>query len=240
MLSIKMIARTLPLICGVAGGVGAAWRLTGPATSELVDTIRAGRLTRPGWTLEHLVENLASALCLVAVLGLAGAVLLALAGTLAADRAPRLSAACARVSPPLCLRLVAACCGLGLVGPLAFGSPATAADVRSPSCQASCGDTTRGLGGLALPDLPDGTWQPAMPVDASDTPSGQGGSAPQIVVRPGDSLWRIAEAELPADASLAQVAALVQRLYALNHGAIGGDPDLIFPGTALRTPEGRP
>ncbi len=59
-----------------------------------------------------------------------------------------------------------------------------------------------------------------------------------MVVRNGDSLWRIAERRLPPTASSGEVAALTWRLYALNRPLIGDDPDLIYPGTTLSTPEG--
>lgn len=54
-------------------------------------------------------------------------------------------------------------------------------------------------------------------------------------VRPGDSLWSIAEAQLGPRATDAQVARTVDRLWALNGERVGtGDPDLVMPGTVLR------
>lgn len=54
-------------------------------------------------------------------------------------------------------------------------------------------------------------------------------------VHPGDCLWSIAAALLPAGADEAQVAAEVARLWHLNAGRIGtGDPNLILVGTVLR------
>ncbi len=51
----------------------------------------------------------------------------------------------------------------------------------------------------------------------------------------GDCLWHIAAGLLPGDASDAQVAAEVARLWSLNESAIGtGDPSLIYAGTTLR------
>ncbi|MEJ7628721.1 MAG: hypothetical protein WKF54_03945 [Nocardioidaceae bacterium] len=239
---VLVVLRSTALAAVVGSAVSAAWWLTGDATGELYRTVRSGRLTRPAWTLDHLVTDLASVLCLAAVLGLAAAVALAGAGTLAADRAPRLSAACVRLTPRLCLRLVATCCGLAMVGPLSFDSAATADQRYAPPCHAPCRTATPGLQGLALPDLPTGTWQHGIP-DAGPADGREGGGqvgAPglQIVVRAGDSLWWIAERELPVDASLALVAALTQRLYEINRRAIGDDPDLIFPGMTLRAPEG--
>jgi nucleoid-associated protein YgaU len=55
------------------------------------------------------------------------------------------------------------------------------------------------------------------------------------VVRPGESLWSIAEDLLGGDASPARVAREVNRLWELNAARIGtGDPDLVMAGTTLR------
>jgi len=59
---------------------------------------------------------------------------------------------------------------------------------------------------------------------------------PGLVVRPGDSLWRIAERRLHSSASVDEVAALVHRLHQRNHGVIGPDPDVIRPGQRLAVP----
>lgn len=54
-------------------------------------------------------------------------------------------------------------------------------------------------------------------------------------VRPGDSLWTIAaRARGPLDDD--RVRALTTRLYDLNRGVVGPDPDLILPGQVLRLP----
>jgi resuscitation-promoting factor RpfA len=53
-------------------------------------------------------------------------------------------------------------------------------------------------------------------------------------VQPGDSLWRIAARHLGPDATTAQTAREVNRLWELNQRRIGtGNPDLIFPGQTL-------
>lgn len=56
-----------------------------------------------------------------------------------------------------------------------------------------------------------------------------------IVVRPGDSLWTIAAAELPAGSSAAAVDAAWRSLFAANRDVIGDDPDLIVPGQRLHS-----
>jgi nucleoid-associated protein YgaU len=63
-----------------------------------------------------------------------------------------------------------------------------------------------------------------------------GTSPHRAVVRPGDSLWSIAAAELGADATDARIAVRWPRWYAANQHSIGADPDLIRPGQVLRTP----
>ena len=65
------------------------------------------------------------------------------------------------------------------------------------------------------------------------------GAAPRsepIVVRPGDTLWRLAAVRLPARAHDAQVAALVAALHRRNRSVIGPDADVIRPGQRLVLP----
>lgn len=55
------------------------------------------------------------------------------------------------------------------------------------------------------------------------------------VVQPGDCLWHIATALLPAGAGTPAIAQEVERLWRLNEERIGtGDPSLIYSGTELR------
>jgi nucleoid-associated protein YgaU len=56
------------------------------------------------------------------------------------------------------------------------------------------------------------------------------------VVRPGDSLWRLAAERLPEDADNATIAHTWQRLYAANRDVIGPDPDRLEPGQQLARP----
>ena len=62
--------------------------------------------------------------------------------------------------------------------------------------------------------------------------------ASTIRVQPGDSLWTITAALLPAAATDADVAAAWPALYAANQDAIGPDPGLIHPGDVLTVPTG--
>jgi hypothetical protein len=63
---------------------------------------------------------------------------------------------------------------------------------------------------------------------------GAGNSGRTHVVKPGQSLWMIAQG-LVGRRSIGQIAFEVGRLWQLNAARIGtGDPDLIFPGQTLR------
>lgn len=57
-----------------------------------------------------------------------------------------------------------------------------------------------------------------------------------VVVKPGDTLWTIAAAELGQHATPEAIAARWPAWYATNRQLIGPDPDLILPGQVLRTP----
>jgi hypothetical protein len=106
----------------------------------------------------------------------------------------------------------------------------------------------------ALPDPPT-TPGPTAP-DPGSTSPGPAPRAPRapaaattataapaagVLVRAGDSLWRIAAARLaPPGADPATVARAVERLRAANRTRLGPDPDLIFPGTHLVLPSAAP
>ena len=76
---------------------------------------------------------------------------------------------------------------------------------------------------------------PARPVGAVGADN-ETDPRPELVVRPGDSLWRIAEQRLHSSASPGEVNALVHRLHQRNRGVIGPDPGLIRPGQRLAMP----
>jgi hypothetical protein len=59
-----------------------------------------------------------------------------------------------------------------------------------------------------------------------------------LVVEPGDSLWAIAQERLGSEATPQQVAEETGRIYELNRGRIGEDPNLIFPDQELLLTQG--
>ena len=116
---------------------------------------------------------------------------------------------------------------------------------------------TAGTGGATPPaPLPAPAWPSDDPSDdASDGTTERGtdrgadaaaGAAPRheagaagtarVVVRAGDSLWRIAAAHLPGRPTAARVAASWPRWYTANRSVVGADPDRIEPGQVLRAP----
>lgn len=96
----------------------------------------------------------------------------------------------------------------------------------------------------AVPPAPDApapaqAGAPAQAAAPARAPAS--GDAPDTaetrVVAPGDNLWVIAAAQLPRDATLAQIHAHWQALVAVNRDALrSGDPDLIHPGERLVLP----
>ena len=145
----------------------------------------------------------------------------------AAGRVPR-----RRGVPRRLRRFVLAACGAGLVGGL--GAPAYAAPGPPP------------LEGLPLPDRAtgrsvavhgDATPAPGRPVGAR-----QPDERPVRTVRvvPGDTLWGLATADLPADATPTAVDERWRAIHAANREVIGADPDLILPGQQLRLPPDEP
>jgi len=143
-------------------------------------------------------------------------------------------------------RVVMAACGVAVLA----GAPAHATDA-SPGTGTDDTDgdrRTQSVDGLPFPDRATGAelprarqtkHQPAPgPIDAPATAPATA-PADGVVVRSGDSLWAIAEAQLSPGATNADLAAWADELYQLNSGVIGPDADLIQPGQHLRTPDGR-
>ena len=121
------------------------------------------------------------------------------------------------LAPPGWRAAAAACLGLAVVA--------------GTTAAAGAGPGGPRLDGLPLPDRPLGSVAPRH-------------GAAVVAVRPGDTLWGLAAARLPATASDAVIDRTWRGWYAANRHTVGPDPDLLIPGqrlvppgTAERTPK---
>ena len=227
----------LLLVLGTTTSVAAARGLGIPAAADAVTALRSGGPAAVPFPVAL------SGLCGAAVLACTAWLLLGLLLALLAAAAVRLSpsgplarllsSVAARCTPALVRRVAATAVGValaaGVAAPaLADTGPRTPAPARAPAA-GTTGPAT-GLVGLALPDRATG---PA-PVAASALALR---ARPVHVVRPGESLWSISAALLPADVGDAAVDRAWHRLHAANRERVGPDPDLVHPGTRLVVPD---
>lgn len=210
-------ARALLLViaaCSALAGLGALVR---PDLSRATASLASdGAAEQPFevlllWTCEAVALSVGAWLTLLA--------LLVVADTL--HGRPGRRAGC----PVWLHRAVLAACGVGVAAALA--GPASAAPEEQARTVASEA-APRGVDGLSYPDRPEDRAATTTP--PAPEPAGRRGH----VVRPGDTLWDIAAADLPPGASDAEITAHWQRLFQHNAGVLGPDPDLIRPGTPLR------
>lgn len=206
-------------------GVGVAVTLVDQPTTDPSRT--------PAGHVEHVLSGVALTV-LVGVLGwVCAAVLLArlrtsagLVGVLA-DVAWRLA-----VPPMLRLGISTAVGVAGIAAP-SVALPAVALDdggVTGPASSALAVERPR--------TCHETTCSPAGPsANAATASSAAHATLTSVVVRPGDSLWRIAERHLHEHADDAAVAAEWPRWYEANRAAIGPDPDLLRVGQVLHRPD---
>ena len=170
------------------------------------------------------------------------------AGLLAGAGA-RLPGACGQVAdriaravlPRAVYRLAAGAAGLGIVlsplNPIGAAASTPSATGNPPVAVAHLGHETPDwpIGGPAQPRSP--RWPTSPPTGrAGRTGAEPAGRPSAVVVRPGDSLWRIAAEHLPAGHGARRVAVAWPRWYAANRRVIGADPDLVRPGEVLHPP----
>jgi hypothetical protein len=220
-------ARCLLVLLTVTAGVAALGSLLLPDVLDLGTAARSGALGRDPFDVVLVQVSEVAVIGCAAWLWLATAVV-----TTDAARGRRSRHL---VVPGAVRRVVLAACGVALVGGL--GAPAHAEESR------------RGLGrpetslveGLPLPDRATTTTHVsqvfARAASRHDRAGSQSRQKPaSVVVRPGNTLWSIARADLPPHADDDEVALRVREVHRANRAVIGADPDLILPGQRLWMP----
>jgi nucleoid-associated protein YgaU len=132
-------------------------------------------------------------------------------------RGPALGGTGPRGVPDGVRRVVLAACGVARAGGLSHPAYAANGHRHHPL-----------LDGLPLPDL-----VAVAHLDRTAAPHPPGRT---VVVAPGDSLWAIAERDLPTGSPPSAITIRWHRIYAANRRLIGPDPDRIEPGMRLHFP----
>jgi hypothetical protein len=215
------LARCLLVLLTVTAGLAGLMDELMPDVSALASAIRSGAVAGEPFD-EVLIRGCEAALVLCATW-------LWLAAVVVARDASRGRMSDHRGVPRVWRRLVLVACGVALVSGL--GAPAHAGDEagRSP------------VEGLPLPDRATTTTYVSQVFARASSHQNRPGpplrrQAAVVVVRPGDTLWAISRADLPADADDDAVAVRVREIHQANRAVIGTDPDLIRPDQRLRMP----
>ena len=218
------------VLCG-AGAVG-AWGLAGDPFRRVASLLAAGG---PASLAALPLDQVLAGLCATALLGgsawLLGSTALVALTRLAGIFAPGspLAARCARAAerscPAVARAAVVTALGLG-VGTTTVGPALADSGHAAPGAAPGVASLT----GLPLPDRAVGAGPATIAAPAGAVPRPR-----EVVVRPGDSLWSIAEGLLGPTADDAEVTAAWHRLHHANRSRVG-DPDLIRPGQHLVVP----
>ena len=205
-----------------------------PRPAQAWQTLRA-----PGDALDPTAPLLAVLALAAWALGvwLLLAVLLAATARLPGAAGRVADALAARTVPSSVRRVTGVLLGAGLV--LGLAAPAGAAEPAG-------GNRTEAVVSLDWPVVTTGSGtSPSANPDTNPGTNPETGPATRpgagaVVVRPGDSLWSLAERRLRAkgttEPSNAQVAAAWPSWWSANREAVGEDPHLLLPGTRLVTP----
>jgi nucleoid-associated protein YgaU len=192
-----------------------------PSPGELAHHIAAPHVWVSRVGPDAAVGTAAGALLWLTALWLMLGLLVTLAATFAARPHGLLDTVSRRITPALVRRLVTAATGASLaLNPVV----ATAAPTGSSAPIVA----TSAVAGSVSPALPEETT-PGPPLDPEP-------AAGTVLVKPGDSLWRITAQRLGPSASDQQIAIGWPYWYRTNRRVIGRDPNLLQPGERLTVP----
>lgn len=146
--------------------------------------------------------------------------------------------ACAAWAVLICLATVVETLTAGRLRATAWVCPAPArrAVLTALGVVLASGSASPGWAERAPADLPVRAAGDAGPLPVPDRQAGATRRA-GVDVRPGDTLWGLAEQRLAPSASSGEIARLVERTHRLNREVVGPDPDLIRPGQRLLLPQ---
>jgi nucleoid-associated protein YgaU len=152
-----------------------------------------------------------------------------------------------RLLPAVVVRMAAGAAGVGIVlSPVAATAASSHAGLgAAPAQPTPAWPTDNPLPAPAWPSTPShpspsSLATPTPPPRVDPSHHALGGTRTVVVVRTGDSLWRLAADRLGQHGAAARVAAAWPRWYAANRAVIGPDPNLIRPGEVLHIPAARP
>lgn len=215
---LRTAARSGALLSGLVGLDLAWWPLAADGEAHLRRALAASGGAQPTqWPVDTTLTATAALLAFAALTYLTAAALLTVTSTLTGSAT---AARLALLGPPRWRAVVVGAIGAGL---LAAPAAAAATDADGPSGPHPRPSSSSVLRGLPLPDRPI-AWPGSLPPPR------------QVIVRPGDTLWGIAAARLPPEASARQITHSWHRWYACNAERIGADPNLITPGIRLDPP----
>ena len=245
------------LVSGFAAAAVLLW--SGLATRQDPETLFSGSVS----SLQGLAGFAAAAAGLALALWWSlGLVLAVLSGLLQKAGHAAAAAAAGALAPAFMKRLAAAVLGINLV---AGAGAAQAADQFSganqaqgvsmlqhplhaavhpqwePTAELPARGQGQGAAGSPEADSPaTPQWQPSSQNPSTNVfirPGRSASAVETVVVRAGDSLWRLAAEQLGPLATDADIAAHWPRWYELNRAVIGGDPHLIIPGQVFEAPD---
>lgn len=158
--------------------------------------------------------------------------LLVLTAFLLARRLPGIAgrgaaAAAHRIAPATIRQLVELALGVSVAAGVLAASPASASGPAIPPAPPAA---------TASLDWPAASTSATASASAAPAPAPDSAPDRPVVVQPGDSLWRIAAAHLPAGATDREVAQAWPAWWSANRDAVGAHPDLIHPGQQLDPP----
>lgn len=238
----------LPVVVLVVAAGVLAWAGPRPGTlphgsRELAALLAHGSVDQTTAVLAGLAAELCLLYLLLTALLVGCARLQGLTGRLA-------GAVAGRIAPAFLRRAVEAALGIAVATSsvaattapaLATGAAALPQATRTAAAAPPANPAPR----PPLPPLPSldrpgnpPMQEPARPplAPARTLTPGRAAVGHPVVVRRGDSLWRIAARQLGPRATDAQIAAAWPRWYAANRAVVGPDPDLLLPGQHLLPP----